>query len=164
MPPRELLTRHPDNPILTWRDAPVPANAVYNPGAAKIGARTLLLLRLEDTRRDNRLHCAWSEDGVRFEIEPEPIALATPEEERPFAFFSLIFLVLALTSVGLGYPIVVEFLETGLVPRLPTAILATGTMLLAFLSLTSGLILKTVTRGRRELKRLHYLAVPALKE
>ena len=53
-----------------------------------------------------------------------------------------------------------EFLRTGLVPRLPTAVLATGLMVLAFLSLASGLILDTVTRGRWELKRLAYLAIP----
>jgi hypothetical protein len=53
------------------------------------------------------------------------------------------------------------FLQTGLVPRLPTAVLSTGLMLLAFLSLTCGLILETVTRGRREIKRMQYLRVPA---
>jgi hypothetical protein len=53
----------------------------------------------------------------------------------------------------------VEFLVTGLVPRLPTAVLATGLMLLAFLALTCGLVLDTVTVGRRELKRLHYLQI-----
>jgi hypothetical protein len=55
-------------------------------------------------------------------------------------------------------------METGLVPRFPTAILATGMMLLGFLSLASGLILDSVSHGRRELKRLHYLAVPPLPE
>lgn len=83
---RELLTRHPGNPILTWRDAPIPANAVYNPGATKVGERYLLLLRLEDTRRDNHLHCAWSDDGVRFTIEPQPIALEVPEADRRFEY------------------------------------------------------------------------------
>jgi hypothetical protein len=60
----------------------------------------------------------------------------------------------------LGVPIVGEFLKTGLVPRLPTAVLATGLMILAFLSFTCGLILQTVTHGRLELKRLHYLSIP----
>ena len=55
---------------------------------------------------------------------------------------------------------VIEYLQTGLVPRLPTAVLATGLMLLAFLSLTCGLILDTVTRGRWEQKRMAYLAIP----
>jgi len=66
--------------------------------------------------------------------------------------------VLALISVVLAIPIVTTFLETGLVPRLPTAVLSTGLMLLAFLSAAVGLILDTVTRGRRELKLLAYLS------
>ncbi len=81
-------------------------------------------------------------------------------EERPLAFFSILFVALGLLSMILAYPVMVTYLETGLVPRLPTAVLATGLMLLAFLSLASGFILDTVTRGRRELKRLAYLAVP----
>jgi glycosyltransferase involved in cell wall biosynthesis len=81
-------------------------------------------------------------------------------EERPLAFFSIIAAVLALTALILAYPIFVTYLATGLVPRFPTAILSTGLMILAFLSLTSGLILDTVTRGRREMKRLVYLSLP----
>jgi glycosyltransferase involved in cell wall biosynthesis len=81
--------------------------------------------------------------------------------ERPLAFFSIVFAALALLAFVLAYPIVVTYLETGLVPRFPTAILATGIMLLAFLSLASGFILDTVTHGRREMKRLFYLAVDA---
>jgi hypothetical protein len=57
-------------------------------------------------------------------------------------------------------PIVHTYLQTGLVPRFPSAILATGIMLLAFLSLTCGVILDTVTHGRREMKRLSYLSIP----
>jgi beta-1,4-mannooligosaccharide/beta-1,4-mannosyl-N-acetylglucosamine phosphorylase len=83
---RELLTRHPESPILTWRDSPVPINAVYNPGAARVGERYLLLPRVEDTRRDNRLHCAWSDDGVHFTLEPEPAPIPIPEEDRPFEY------------------------------------------------------------------------------
>lgn len=81
-------------------------------------------------------------------------------EERPMIFFTGIFLILALTSVILGVPVVIEFVRTGLVPRFPTALLSTALMLLAFLSLFSGLILDTVTRGRWELKRVAYLAIP----
>ncbi|HEY8698031.1 MAG TPA: glycosyltransferase family 2 protein [Rhizomicrobium sp.] len=81
-------------------------------------------------------------------------------EERPFIFFTLIFLVLALVALAIGAPVIVEYLHTGLVPRLPRAVLATGLMLLAFLSLASGLILDTVTRGRWEDKRMAYLAIP----
>jgi glycosyltransferase involved in cell wall biosynthesis len=83
------------------------------------------------------------------------------KEERPLAFFTTIFVVLALTSVVLAWPLLVTYLETGLVPRFPTAILASAMMLLAFLSQACGLILDTVTRGRRELKRMHYLAINA---
>ena len=82
------------------------------------------------------------------------------KEERPLAFFSAVFALLAITSVVLAWPIFIAFFETGLVLRIPTAILSTGIMLLAFLSLTCGFILDTVTRGRRELKRLSYLQIP----
>lgn len=82
------------------------------------------------------------------------------KEERPLFFFSSIFGVLVLLSVVLALPVIAEFLATGLVPRLPTAVLSTGLMLLAFISLACGLILDTVTRGRREIKRLHYLRQP----
>ncbi len=78
--------------------------------------------------------------------------------ERPLTFFTGIGLLLALASIGLAVPIVVTFLETGLVPRLPTAILSMGLMMLAFLSAAVGLVLDTVTRGRREVKLLAYLA------
>jgi glycosyltransferase involved in cell wall biosynthesis len=81
------------------------------------------------------------------------------KEERPLTFFSAIFAVLTATSLFLAWPIMLEFMETGLVPRFPTAILATGMMLLAFLSLFSGIILDTVSHGRRESKRLHYLSI-----
>jgi glycosyltransferase involved in cell wall biosynthesis len=80
------------------------------------------------------------------------------KEERPLQFFSVIFAILTTVSLALGVPVVMQFLETGLVPRLPSAVLATGLMILAFLSLFCGLVLDTVTRGRRELKRLVYLA------
>jgi glycosyltransferase involved in cell wall biosynthesis len=82
------------------------------------------------------------------------------KEERPLQFFSTGFAVLSAASLALGWRVIAEFVATGLVPRFPTAILATGLMLLAFLSLTCGLVLDTVTRGRRELKRLQYLQIP----
>jgi hypothetical protein len=69
--------------------------------------------------------------------------------------------VLAMLSVGLAIPVVLEFVQTGLVPKLPTAVLSVGIMLVAFLSLVCGLILDTVTHSRRELKRLAYLDIPA---
>lgn len=83
-------------------------------------------------------------------------------EERPMAFFTMLFALLATMSLVLAYPILTTYLATGLVPRFPTAILATGIMLLAFLSLAAGFILDTVTRGRMEMKRLFYLSIPAI--
>jgi hypothetical protein len=77
--------------------------------------------------------------------------------ERPLAFFGGIAIVMALLGVILGVPVILEFLRSGLVPRFPTAILATGLMILAALAGFAGLILDTVTRGRRELKMLAYL-------
>lgn len=99
-------------------------------------------------------------DGIRISW----MILQLTREEKPMAFFGLVALALALLSVGIGVPVVVEFMETGLVPRLPTALLATGIMLLSFLSLISGFILDNVTRGRREIKRLAYLNLPPLED
>jgi len=76
---------------------------------------------------------------------------------RPFVFFGIISAVLGFTSVGLAIPIINTFLETGLVPRFPTAILSTGIMLAAAISLNCGIILETVTAKAREQKRLVYL-------
>lgn len=81
-------------------------------------------------------------------------------EERPLVFFSTIALLFAVIATLMGAPVVSEYLHTGLVPRLPTAVLATGLMVIACLSLTCGLILDTVTRGRWEAKRMAYLAIP----
>ena len=85
------------------------------------------------------------------------------KEEKPLLFFGSLSAILALASIVLAWPLFVTFVETGLVPRFPTAILATGLMLLAFLTLASGAILDTVTLGRRELKRLSYLSVPRFR-
>jgi glycosyltransferase involved in cell wall biosynthesis len=96
-------------------------------------------------------------DGLRILM----LILRLFREERPLQFFFYCFAALFASSLLIAVPVVATYLETGLVPRLPTAVLATGTMLLAFLSLVCGLILDTVTRGRRELRRLAYLAIPA---
>jgi len=81
--------------------------------------------------------------------------------ERPLLFFGWIGALLAAAAVILAIPLVVTYLQTSLVPRFPTAILATGLIILAALSFFAGLILDTVVRGRREVRRLAYLAHPA---
>ncbi len=83
--------------------------------------------------------------------------------ERPLMFFTVVAVVLSLTSVLLAIPLLVTYLETGLVPRLPTAVLSTGLMLCAMLAQVCGAVLRTVTIGRRELKRLRYLAEPGAR-
>ncbi|MEY9754511.1 glycosyltransferase family 2 protein [Bradyrhizobium yuanmingense] len=83
--------------------------------------------------------------------------------ERPLRFFTVIGILLALASIIFAIPIVITFIETGLVPRLPTAVLSMGLMIMALLSVSSGLVLDTVTRGRREMKMLAYLSQPAPK-
>lgn len=88
------------------------------------------------------------------------------KEERPMQFFSLLSLLLFAASLILGWPVIVTYIETGLVPRLPTAVLAVGTMILSAVSFITGLILDTVTLSRREMKRLHYLGLqgPTFRE
>jgi lipopolysaccharide/colanic/teichoic acid biosynthesis glycosyltransferase len=87
--------------------------------------------------------------------------LVLVEQERPLPSFAVTAAVLLMAGLGLGVPVVLTFLHTGIVPRLPTAILSTGLVLLACLSLTCGLILDAVSRGRKEFKRLAYLSIPA---
>jgi len=81
--------------------------------------------------------------------------------EKPVLFFGAIGGLLALTAVVLAIPLGITYLQTGLVPRLPTALLATGLTILAVLSWFCGLILATVVRGRREVRRLAYLSFAA---
>jgi glycosyltransferase involved in cell wall biosynthesis len=81
--------------------------------------------------------------------------------ERPVLFYGSFALFLATLAVVLAIPLAITYFQTGLVPRFPTAILATGLMILAFLCFFCGLILDTVVRGRREVRRLHYLSFPA---
>jgi glycosyltransferase involved in cell wall biosynthesis len=95
-------------------------------------------------------------DGVRILLTIAGLM----RRERPLIFFTSIFGFFALFSLAIGIPVVIEYFETGLVPRLPTAVLVTGMMMLAFLSLFTGLMLDTVTRGRWETKRLRYLSIP----
>jgi len=81
--------------------------------------------------------------------------------ERPLLFFGAIGGLLALLALVLGIPLAITYYHTHLVPRLPTAIMATGLIILAALNVFAGLILDTVVRGRREVRRLAYLAHPA---
>ena len=106
--------------------------------------------RLEGS--DSKLH-TWR-DGFRILWT----ILRLCRSERPFQFFSAIAAVLAAIAIYLMIPVISTFMKTGLVPRLPTAVLSTGLMLAAALSFVSGLVLDTVTRGRRELKLLAYLS------
>ena len=82
------------------------------------------------------------------------------KEERPLAFFSAIGALLMLGALALAAPIFITYAETGLVPRFPTAIAATGISILAFLSLACALILDSVRHGRLETRRLFYLRLP----
>src|SRR5712675_247986 len=82
--------------------------------------------------------------------------------EKPLRFFVVIGTFLALVSFGLAVPVIITYLEEGIVPRLPTAVLSTGLMIVAVLSVSSGMVLDTVTRGRREMKLLAYLSQPPL--
>jgi hypothetical protein len=82
-------------------------------------------------------------------------------EVRPLALLGWFGILLAFTSVAISIPVFGTYAQTGLVPRLPTAVLAASLMVLAFLSLASGMILDLVTLGRRETERLRYLALPA---
>lgn len=83
------------------------------------------------------------------------------EKERPLPFFALIMALFLTMALGLGLPVVITFLHTGLVDRLPSAVLSAALVLLASLTLVCGLVLDAVARGRKEFKRLAYLAIPA---
>jgi glycosyltransferase involved in cell wall biosynthesis len=95
------------------------------------------------------------QDGIRI---LRTILLLT-KTERPLHFFGLFFVILATAAIALSWPLFSTYMETGLVPRFPTALMSTGLMLLAFLSMACGIILDTVTRGRQEMKRLYYLSI-----
>jgi hypothetical protein len=96
-------------------------------------------------------------DGIRI----SRTILMLVKDERPLQFFSTIAGLLFVCAMALGVPVVSEFVHTGLVPRFPTAILSASLALLSFLTLASGMILDTVSHGRRELKRLFYLSLPS---
>jgi len=98
----------------------------------------------------------WS-DGLRI----LSTILMLVKQGRPLQFFATVGTLLLLAALATGAPVLMEFVQTGLVPKLPSAVLATGLMLLSSLTLVCGLVLDSVERGRKEMKRLAYLAIPA---
>ena len=88
------------------------------------------------------------------------LILSLYRNEKPLPFFSILSSLLVALALGLAVPLFRTYLATGLVPRFPTAILCTGLMVIAALGYTCGFILDTVTRGRKEVKKLAYLATP----
>jgi glycosyltransferase involved in cell wall biosynthesis len=98
------------------------------------------------------------QDGIRILF----MILSLLKAERPFRFFAVLSAAAFVLTAMLATPLAVTYLETGLVPRLPTAILVTGLSIVGLLTLISGVILETVTRGRREAKRMHYLSIPVI--
>jgi len=86
------------------------------------------------------------------------------KEIRPLYFFSMIALVLIVIAVGIFIPVLINYFETHLIPRIPTVILSTGLVLIAIMSLVCGIILNNVCASRRELKKLFYLSVPFIKK
>jgi glycosyltransferase involved in cell wall biosynthesis len=85
------------------------------------------------------------------------------KEERPLQFFGAIALLLMTISLVFGIPVVIDFMQSGLVPRLPTAVLSASLVVLSSLLMVCGLILDSVANGRREMKRLAYLALSAFR-
>jgi hypothetical protein len=85
------------------------------------------------------------------------------KDERPLLFFGLLGLALILLGVALSIPLLFTYLQTGLVPRFPTAILSVGLVLVGVLSTFAGLILDMTTKTRREMKRLIYLSLPGIR-
>ena len=83
------------------------------------------------------------------------------KEERPLRFFGILSGIFLLIATGLAIPLIWTYMEIGLVPRLPTAVLVSALSIISLLLLMSGVILETVTRGRRENKRMNYLAILA---
>jgi hypothetical protein len=88
------------------------------------------------------------------------LILRLVRDEMPLPFFTWAALAIVAVALLLGVPVVLEYLHTGLVPRLPTALLSASLVMMSFLSLTCGVILDAVARGRRESKRLAYLSIP----
>lgn len=97
-------------------------------------------------------------DGLRILLR----LLTLLRTERPFILYGLLGLIASTISLVLGIRVVEDFMETGLVPRFPSAILATGLMLSGFISIVCGVILQALARYRHETFRLRYLSLPCL--
>jgi hypothetical protein len=82
--------------------------------------------------------------------------------EKPLVFFSMASFLSVFISLCLAAPLFLTYIETGLVPRFPTAFLCASLILLGVVLLTCGIILDMVTKGRMETKRMAYLAIPAI--
>ncbi len=91
-------------------------------------------------------------DGFRILM----LALYLVKDMRPFTTFSVLAFVFVSAALAIGVPVILEYLEIGLVPKFPRAILATGLMIFGAICLTSGVILNSVARSKREIKRLLY--------
>ena len=108
------------------------------------------------TGEEDRILRAWTPLILR-------TILVLVKEGRPVQFFAVSGSLLLLAALAIGEPVVMEFLHTGLVSKLPSAVLATGMVLLSSLTLVCGMVLDSVERGRREMKRLAYLTIPATR-
>ncbi|MGE3836231.1 MAG: glycosyltransferase family 2 protein, partial [Acidimicrobiia bacterium] len=95
-------------------------------------------------------------DGLRILVQ----SIVYFKELHPFRFFAALSTALFVLALALGIPVIVEFADSGTVPRLPTALLSLGIVVVAFISLNCGIVLHSLARARREAKKLHYLAVP----
>jgi hypothetical protein len=88
------------------------------------------------------------------------VAIGLFKDLRPLRFFGLLFVLFTVAALALGTPVIVDYVETGLVPKFPSAILASALQILAFIFLTCGILLDNVSRSRREIRKLAYLAIP----
>ena len=85
------------------------------------------------------------------------------KDERPLQFFGATGLALIFVAIALAIPLATEYLRSGLVPRLPTAVLCSALMVTGTLSIFAGLIMDIITKSRQEMKRLFYLSIPSLR-
>lgn len=99
-------------------------------------------------------------DGIRILY----MILSLFKTEKPLPAFSIAFFVCIALSIGLATPIFETYFTTGLVPRLPTALLCAALVLFGAIMLVCGIVLDTVTHGRTEAKRFAYLSIPGPRE